>query len=147
MIHQVLRRLANKPPAPVRRRAWQNLLMATVNAALGRRLITLDRQPFDDTSFEFEPAGLPVLAHVRGTGVGEVKIDAIVNTKEAYVDDDDDTYESLEADADAAIGFSEQRAELRRALRALWHGSPELKRERRGLSPDKKTATREVAAR
>jgi hypothetical protein len=108
MIHQVLKRLANKPPASVRRRAWQNLLMATVNAALGRRLITLDRQPFDDTSFEFEPAGLPVLAHVRGTGVGEVKIDAIVNTKEAYVDDDD-IYESLEVDADAAIGFSGQR--------------------------------------
>lgn len=62
MIHQVLKRLANKPPASVRGRAWRNLLMATVNAALGRRLITLDRQPFDDTSFEFELAGLPVLA-------------------------------------------------------------------------------------
>jgi hypothetical protein len=65
-----------------------------------------------------------VLAHVHGAGVGEVKIDAIVNTKEANVDDDDDIDESLEADADAAIGFSEQRAALRRALRALWRGSP-----------------------
>ena len=44
---------------------------------------------------------------------------SVVNTKEANVDNDDDINESLEADADAAIGFSEQRAALRRALRAL----------------------------
>ena len=54
------------------------------------------------------------------------------NSKEAIVDDDDDNDESLEADADAAIGFFERRAALRRALRALWRGSPELKPERRG---------------
>jgi hypothetical protein len=53
--------------------------------------------------------------------------------KEANVDDDDDIDESLEADADAAIGFSGQRAALHRALRAVWHESPELKPERRGL--------------
>ena len=60
---------------------------------------------------------------------------SVVNTKEdraAAGDDDDDIDESLEADADAAIGFSEQRAALRRALRTLWRGSPELKPEKRG---------------
>jgi hypothetical protein len=45
------------------------------------------------------------------------------NAKEANVDYDDDIDQSLEADADAAIGFSEQRAALRQALRALWRGS------------------------
>ena len=54
------------------------------------------------------------------------------NSKEAEVDDDDDIDESLEVHTDAAIGFSEQRAALRRALRALWRGSPELKPEKRG---------------
>ena len=56
----------------------------------------------------------------------------IVITKEdcvaAIVDDDDID----EVSADAAIGFSEQRVALRRAVRALWRGSPELKPERRG---------------
>jgi hypothetical protein len=128
MIHQVLKRLANKPPASVRGQAWQNLLMA---AALGRRLITLDRQPFDDTSFEFELAGLPVLAHVHAQASARSR-STPSSTKEANVDDDEDIDESLEADADAAIGFSERRAALRRALRALWRGSPELKPEKRG---------------
>ena len=72
---------------------------------------------------------------------------SVDNTKEANVDDDDDIGESLETDADSAIGFPEQRAELRRALRALWRGSPELKQKGAALSPDTKTATREVAAR
>ena len=58
---------------------------------------------------------------------------SVVNTEEANVDDDDDIDESLEADADAAIGFSAQRLALRRALRAIWaeHDAPELTPERR----------------
>jgi hypothetical protein len=73
---------------------------------------------------------------------------SVVNTKGSNVDDDVDIDESLEADADAAIGFSGQRTVLlRRALRAVWHGSPQLKPKDAALSPDTKTATREVAVR
>jgi hypothetical protein len=62
----------------VHRKARQNLVVATVNAALERRLITLDCQPIEDTTFEFELAGLPVLASVTDIGFGEVSVKALV---------------------------------------------------------------------
>ena len=46
--------------------------MATVNVALERQLITLDCQPFKAARFEFELAGMPVLAHVSDGSFDEV---------------------------------------------------------------------------
>jgi hypothetical protein len=47
--------------------------VATVNVALERQLITLDCQPFKAARFEFELAGLPVLAHVSDSSSDEVQ--------------------------------------------------------------------------
>ena len=52
----------SRPPTSIRGKARQNLLVATVNVAVERQLITLDCQPFKAARFEFELAGLPVLA-------------------------------------------------------------------------------------
>lgn len=62
----------SRPPTSIRGTARQNLLVATVNVALERQLITLDCQPFQAARFEFELAGLPVLAHVSDGSFDEV---------------------------------------------------------------------------
>ena len=59
----------SRPPTSIRGTARQNLLVATVNVALERQLITLDCQPFKAARFEFKLAGLPVLAHVSDSRV------------------------------------------------------------------------------
>ena len=63
----------SRPPTSIRGTARQNLLVATVNVALERQLITLDCQPFKAARFEFELAGLPVLAHVSDGSFDEVQ--------------------------------------------------------------------------
>lgn len=68
----------NTATASVRGKARMNLLVATVNAALERGLISLDCTPFESDCFEFELAGLPVKACVHDAGFDEIKIGAIV---------------------------------------------------------------------
>ena len=68
----------SRPPTSIRGKARQNLLVATVNVALERQLITLDCQPFKAARFEFELAGLPVLAHVSDGSFDEVQVGVIV---------------------------------------------------------------------
>jgi hypothetical protein len=62
--------------------ARQNLLVATVNAALERGLITLKREPVVSTAFEFNLGVYPVAASVSDAGFGEVSIHAIANPTE-----------------------------------------------------------------
>ena len=62
----------------IRDKARQNLLVAAVNVALERQLITLDCQPIETTIFEFELAGLPVLASVTDIGFDEVSVKTLV---------------------------------------------------------------------
>jgi hypothetical protein len=62
----------------VRNKARLNLIVATINVAIERRLISLDCQPIADTTFEFELAGLPVLASVTDIGFGDVSVKALV---------------------------------------------------------------------
>ena len=68
----------SEPNAMTRAKARQNLQVATVNVALERRLITLDPAPFKTSNFEFELAGLPILARVRDAGFDEVSVHAMV---------------------------------------------------------------------
>ena len=60
-----------------RMKARQNLLVAAVNVALERRLITWKREPIDDAVFDFHLAGLPVHAHIKDT-CGEVFVTVMV---------------------------------------------------------------------
>jgi hypothetical protein len=57
--------------------ARQNLLVSIVNVALKRRLIVLDCEPTKETTFEFELAGLPVIASCRDIGFDEISVHAI----------------------------------------------------------------------
>jgi hypothetical protein len=59
-------------------KARQNLLVATVNAALKQKLITLDCEPVVAATFQFELGGLPVIASVSDAGFDEVSVKAIV---------------------------------------------------------------------
>src|SRR4051794_9865981 len=61
-----------------RSRARQNLLVAAVNTALERGLITLEREPVTPAAFEFEIAGEPVIASVRDVGFDEVSVKVMV---------------------------------------------------------------------
>lgn len=61
-----------------RQQARQNLLVATVNAALKQKLITLQCEPVTSAVFEFTLAGYPVIAAVSDAGFDEVAIKAIV---------------------------------------------------------------------
>jgi hypothetical protein len=61
-----------------RNQARRNLVVAAINVALERRLITLDCRPIEAAIFEFELAGLPVLASVTDIGSGEVSVKALV---------------------------------------------------------------------
>jgi hypothetical protein len=60
-------------------KARQNFQVAAVNAALERQLITLDCQPVEDTTFEFELLGLPAVGRVHDIGFDEVSIKAILD--------------------------------------------------------------------
>jgi hypothetical protein len=56
----------------MRTRARTNLMVSAVNAALERKLITLGCEPVVAATFEYELAGLPILAHVNDAGFDEV---------------------------------------------------------------------------
>jgi hypothetical protein len=58
--------------------ARQNLQVTAVNTALERKLIALDCTPVADAMFEFELAGLPVVATVHDAGFDEVSVRIIV---------------------------------------------------------------------
>ena len=58
--------------------ARQNLQVTAVNTALSAKLITLDCTPVADAKFEFELAGLPVVATVHDAGFDEVSVRIIV---------------------------------------------------------------------
>jgi hypothetical protein len=68
----------NLQPPALRNSARKNLLVTAVNVALSRGLITLDGTPFENVTFEFELAGLPVLACVCDAGCNELSIHTIV---------------------------------------------------------------------
>jgi hypothetical protein len=65
-----------------RKMARQNLLVASVNAALEQHLITLECEPVVSTKFEFNIGAYPVIASVADAGFDEVSIKAIVNPTE-----------------------------------------------------------------
>jgi hypothetical protein len=65
-----------------RTRANQNLLVAGVNAALERGLITLECEPVARAVFEFNLGAYPVIAFIGDAGFGEVAIHAIANPTE-----------------------------------------------------------------
>jgi hypothetical protein len=54
--------------------ARQNLLVAAVNEALTRQLITLECVPFAPAAFEFTLGGYLIAAHVRDAGFDEVSV-------------------------------------------------------------------------
>ena len=62
----------------IRDKARQNLVVRAINVVLERRLMTLDRHPIEDTTFEFELVGLPVIASVCDIGFDEVSVKAII---------------------------------------------------------------------
>lgn len=57
----------------------QNLLVATVNAALEQGLITLECEPVASTKFQFNIGPYPVIGYVHDAGFDEVSIHATVN--------------------------------------------------------------------
>jgi hypothetical protein len=58
--------------------AKQNLLVASVNAALERHLLTLECEPVASAVFEFNIGPYPVIAALDDAGFDEVAIKAIV---------------------------------------------------------------------
>ncbi len=56
--------------------AGQNLIVAAVNEALTRRLITLECELATQATFEFTLAGHPVIAYVNDAGFDEVSVHA-----------------------------------------------------------------------
>lgn len=64
----------NLQPPALRNSARQNLLVTAVNVAVSRGLIA----PFENVTFEFELAGLPVLACLHDPGYDEIAVHAIV---------------------------------------------------------------------
>lgn len=77
-----------------RQRAWRNLMIFAVNAALERRIFTLrpGDNRFEDeyrqgVLVDFElPNGLPVRASVADAGFDEIAVHAAVNPKGRYID-------------------------------------------------------------
>jgi hypothetical protein len=55
-------------------RARQNLLVAALNTALARRLITLECEPVEEAIFEFALDGHPVIAYIKDAGYDEVTV-------------------------------------------------------------------------
>jgi hypothetical protein len=51
--------------------ARENLLVAAINIALTRKLLTLELKPVPPTVFDFELFGLPIIGYVAGVGFGE----------------------------------------------------------------------------
>jgi hypothetical protein len=62
----------------MRSMARQNLLVASVNAAIEQGLITLECEPVMEAAFEFDIGGYPALASIDDAGFDEVAIKAIV---------------------------------------------------------------------
>jgi hypothetical protein len=60
-----------------RSKARQNLLVSTANTALERGLITLACESVAEAAFEYELAGLPIVAHCRDIGFDEISMHAI----------------------------------------------------------------------
>jgi uncharacterized protein YndB with AHSA1/START domain len=58
--------------------ARQNLVVASINTALERGLITLECEPFKPATFEFNLGPYPVVAHINDAGFDEVNVKAIV---------------------------------------------------------------------
>jgi len=56
-----------------RTRARINLMASAVNTALTRDLITLECAPARSAAFEYELAGMPVIAHINDAGFDEVR--------------------------------------------------------------------------
>lgn len=66
-----------KQSTSTRARARQNLLVAAINTALERKLITLECEPVTSAVFEFNLGPYPVIASVADIGFDEVSIHAI----------------------------------------------------------------------
>src|SRR5208337_4104823 len=69
-----------------RLKAWRNMLVAGLNAALAQGRITLDEdnEP-DETPFDFTFAGLPARGRVHGMTYGELSITVVVNPKPTHL--------------------------------------------------------------
>jgi len=64
-------------PTSARAIAGQNLIVASVNTALTRRLIALECELATQAKFEFTLDGHPVIAYVNDAGFDEVSVHAI----------------------------------------------------------------------
>jgi hypothetical protein len=64
-------------PTSARAMAGQNLIVASVNTALTRRLIALECELATQAKFEFTLDGRPVIAYVNDAGFDEVSVHAI----------------------------------------------------------------------
>ena len=60
-------------------KAARNLLVAAINTAIERQLLTLSCEPVTETTFEFELAGRQVTAWIDDAGFDEVSVHAIVD--------------------------------------------------------------------
>jgi hypothetical protein len=69
-------------PTSTRAMAGQNLIVASVNTALTRRLIALECELATQASFEFTLDGHPVIAYVNDAGFDEVSVHAICRPTE-----------------------------------------------------------------
>jgi hypothetical protein len=69
-------------PTSARAMAGQNLIVASVNTALTRRLIALECELATQASFEFTLDGHPVIAHVNDAGFDEVSVHVICRPTE-----------------------------------------------------------------
>jgi hypothetical protein len=69
-------------PTSTRAMAGQNLIVASVNTALTRRLIALECELATQASFEFTLDGHPVSAYVNDAGFDEVSVHAICRPTE-----------------------------------------------------------------
>lgn len=74
-----------------RQKAWRNLMVCAVNAALHQKLFTLHpgdnrfEEPVGYFFFKL-PNGMPVKAKISDAGFDEIEIHAAVNPKERFVD-------------------------------------------------------------
>jgi hypothetical protein len=66
----------------IRTRAKQNLLVASVNTALERHLLTLQCEPVARTIFEFNIGAYPVIAFVADGGFSTAAVHAIAKPTE-----------------------------------------------------------------
>lgn len=66
-------------PKSARVRAWRNVVVSAINAALEQGVFTLEPGPVDERVYAFEIAGLPAVAQCRDVGWDEVSVHAAVN--------------------------------------------------------------------